>query len=89
MNKFFIILLSMLALTSVNASKLSKFMNDMSAREHARAEKERKQDLNFGDYAFKLKRRFESPQGGSCREYVARSRSNPFRSGSYTICDER
>lgn len=89
MNKAIVIFLSFLVVTSVHASKLSKFFNDMDARENARVERERKEDLNFSDYAFKLDKRYQSPQGDSCREYVARSRSNPFKSGRYIICNGR
>ena len=89
MNKLVVIFLSILVVTSVHASKLSKFLNDMDARENARVERERKEDLNFSDYAFKLDRRFQGSHGDSCREYVARSRSNPFKSGRYIICDGR
>lgn len=89
MNKFFVFILALSCLSFAHASKFSEFFNKMDAREKARKEKEMQQDLNFSDFAFRFDRRFTNDRGDQCREYTARSRSNPYRNGRYVICDER
>lgn len=71
------------------ASKLSKFLNNMEAEDKARQQREWQQDMNFNDFAFRLDRRYTDDHGQQCRDYVFRSRSNPYRHGYYTVCDER
>jgi hypothetical protein len=71
------------------ASKLSKFFKDMDNKERERQEQEWRQDMNFNDFSFRLEKRYVDNQGQRCRDYVFRARSNPFRHGYYTVCDER
>lgn len=71
------------------ASKLSKFFKDMDNKERERQEQELRQDMNFNDFSFRLEKRYVDNQGQRCRDYVFRARSNPFRHGYYTVCDER
>lgn len=71
------------------ASKLSKFLKKMDEEEKERQEREWRQDMNFGDFVFRLDRRYTGEHGQQCRDYKFRSRSNPYRHGYYTVCDER
>ena len=85
---FFIFFLSCL-FSMVHASKLSKFLKDMDRNDRERQEQEWRQDMNFNDLTFRLERRYVDNRGQNCRDYEFRSRSNPFRHGYYTVCDER
>ncbi|MGQ3889174.1 hypothetical protein ACQUW5_09110 [Legionella sp. CNM-1927-20] len=71
------------------ASKLSKYLNKMDAQDRARQEREWQQDMNFNDFAFRLDKRYRDERGQYCRDYIFRARSNPYRHGYYTVCDER
>ncbi|MBN9230731.1 MAG: hypothetical protein BGO90_13785 [Legionella sp. 40-6] len=88
MKKFLFTLLLVL-MSSSQASKLSKYFKDMEKEQNARAAYEWQQDMNFPDMSFRLERRYLDEQGQRCRSYIFRSRSNPFRHGYYTVCDER
>ncbi|WP_454782097.1 hypothetical protein [Legionella sp. WA2022007384] len=88
--KKIILLLLITSIFSVgHASKLSKFLKQMDEEDRARQEREWQQDMNFGDFSFRLDRRYSDDHGQRCRDYKFRSRSNPFRHGYYTVCDER
>lgn len=76
-------------LPTVHASKLSKFLNKMEEKERARQEREWQQDMNFADFAFRLDKRYMDDQGQNCRDYIFRARSNPYRHGYFTVCDDR
>jgi len=84
-----------LAMPCADASKLSHFFKKMDAqeksheaRDKAKKEQEMKEDLNFGDYAYRLDKRFTNDKGFACREYALRSKSNPFKNGRFEVCDE-
>ncbi|WP_133128057.1 hypothetical protein [Legionella nagasakiensis] len=83
-----VLLLGMMCLSTVYGSKLSKYLHKRDEQEKAQQQREWQQDMNFGDFAFRLQRRFVDDRGQRCREYVFRSRSNPYRHGRYIICDE-
>ncbi len=87
--KLIVILSAVLCLTLGHASKLSKYLNKMEANDKARQAQEWQQDMNFGDFAFRLDKRYVDDRGQHCRDYVFRSRSNPYRHGYYSVCDER
>ncbi|WP_133130166.1 hypothetical protein [Legionella yabuuchiae] len=89
MKKLVLLVLAMGLITTTHASKLSDFFNKMEARDKARKEQEIKQDMNFSDFAYKYERRFTNAEGESCREYIFRSRSNPYLHGRHTICNGR
>lgn len=78
------------------ASKLSHHIHKMEERERVREERERsqdadlmRQDMNFPDFSFRSDRKYINDRNERCRDYVFRSRSNPYRHGFYTVCDER
>lgn len=89
MKKMIVLMMASIMMSSVHSSKLSKFFNKMEEKDKARREREWQQDMNFNDHAFRLKRRFTDEHGQSCREYVFRARSNPYRHGQYVVCDSR
>jgi|GEM_PF-5299826 len=89
MKKIISLLLISLCFSVAYGSKLSKYLNKLDAEEKARMQHEWQQDMNFADMSFRLDRRYVRGQGDNCRDYVFRSRSNPYRSGAYTVCDER
>lgn len=89
MKKIAFFFLIMMLLSVGYASKLSKFFNKMEAQEQARQEREWAQDMNFNDFVFRLEKRYTDDQGQQCRDYDFRARSNPYRHGYYTVCDER
>lgn len=83
--------LSLLALfsTTAFASKLSHYLHKQEAKEQAQQEQEIRGDMNFADFNFRLSKRYVNERGERCRDYDARSRSNPYRHSYYTVCDER
>ncbi|WP_454784465.1 hypothetical protein [Legionella sp. WA2024007413] len=88
--KKIILLLIITSFVSVgHTSKLSKFLKQMDEEDRVRQEREWQQDMNFGDFSFRLDKRYTDDHGQRCRDYKFRSRSNPFRHGYYTVCDER
>ena len=88
--KKIILLLLITSIFSVgHASKLSKFLKQMDEEDRVRQEREWQQDMNFGDFSFRLDRRYRDDHGQRCRDYKFRSRSNPYRHGYYTVCEER
>lgn len=89
MKKIVFLLLISCLFSVAHASKLSKFFKDLDKEDRARQEREWQQDMNFGDFSFRLDRRYSDDHGQRCRDYKFRSRSNPFRHGYYTVCDER
>jgi hypothetical protein len=89
MKKLILLLLTVMLFSTGYASKVSKFFNKMDANDRARQEREWQQDMNFPDFAFRLDKRYVDDRGQRCRDYVFRSRSNPYRHGYYTVCDER
>ncbi|ETO92110.1 hypothetical protein [Legionella oakridgensis] len=84
-----VLLLGMMCLSAVYGSQLSKYLHKKDEEEKAQQRREWQQDMNFSDFAFRLQRRFVNDHGQRCREYVFRSRSNPYRHGQYIVCDER
>jgi hypothetical protein len=87
--KYFLFITLTLFLIVGNASKLSKYLNKMDNEERARQEQEWRGDMNFNDFSFRLDKRYTDRRGQRCRDYLFRSRSNPYRHGYYTVCDER
>lgn len=79
----------MLVVYTADASKLSRYLNKVDNEERARQEREWREDMNFADFSFRLDRRYVDNRGQRCRDYVFRSRSNPYRHGFYSVCDER
>lgn len=89
MKKLILILLISSFFSISYASKLSKFFKDMDKQDRERQEQEWRQDMNFNDFSFRLAKRYVDDRGQKCRDYEFRARSNPFRHGYYTICDEQ
>lgn len=89
MKKIALVLLLSICATGVYSSKLSKFMNKMEAQENQRAAQEWQQDMNFADFAFRLQQRYVDNHGQNCRDYEFRGRSNPYKHGYMTVCDDR
>ncbi len=89
MKKIIFILLISSFFSITYASKLSKFFKDMDKKDQERQEQEWRQDMNFNDFTFRLEKRYSDNRGQNCRDYEFRARSNPFRHGYYTVCDER
>ncbi|KTD62261.1 hypothetical protein [Legionella spiritensis] len=90
MQKILIIILSSLVLLSTaKASKLSRYFNKQEEKNRAEQQREVQQDMNFSDFSFRLEKRYTDERGERCRDYVFRSRSNPYRHGYYTVCEER
>lgn len=75
--------------TGTFASKLSHYLHKQEAKDQAQQEQEVRSDMNFADFNFRLSKRYVNERGERCRDYEARSRSNPYRHGYYTVCDER
>lgn len=96
MKKWIVVLMALMMVPIANSSKLSRYMNKMDAQAQAQQQEiqaqqrqEWQQDMNFKDLDFRLDRRYFDDQGQSCRAYVFRARSNPYRHGTYTVCEER
>ncbi|CZG85681.1 TPA: hypothetical protein JBE46_12500 [Legionella pneumophila subsp. pneumophila] len=89
MKKIMVFVLLTVVCSAGFSSKLSKFLNKMDAEQKQRDAQELQQDMNFGDYAFRLKERYVDDRGQRCREYEFRGRSNPYRHGYFTVCDDR
>ncbi|MFJ1267610.1 hypothetical protein ACD661_03445 [Legionella lytica] len=88
MKKLIVLLCLMCFLTVSHASKLSKFFKDLDKEDRARQEREWQKDMNFGDFSFRLDKRYIDDRGQHCRDYKFRARSNPYRHGYYTVCEE-
>lgn len=88
MKKIAVLLILITFVSLGYASKLSKFLNKMEADNRAQEQREWQQDMNFNDFAFRLDRRYIDDQGQNCRDYEFRARSNPYRHGYFTVCDE-
>lgn len=89
MKKILIMAFLALFLTTTYASKLSAYLKKMDERDKAEQQQEWQQDMNFGDFVFRLQKRYTDEGGQRCRDYEFRGRSNPYRHGYYTVCDER
>ncbi|AUB69999.1 TPA: hypothetical protein OX050_002477 [Legionella pneumophila] len=89
MKKIMVFVLLTVVCSAGFPSKLSKFLNKMDAEQKQRDAQEWQQDMNFGDYAFRLKERYVDDRGQRCRDYEFRGRSNPYRHGYFTVCDDR
>lgn len=85
--KIIVILLMSLCISVGYSSKLSKFLNKLDEEQKQRDAREWQQDMNFGDFVFRLQKRYSNERGRHCRDYEFRSRSNPFRHGYYSVCD--
>ncbi len=89
MKKIMMIFLVTLCVNTSYASKLSKYLNKVDADQRAQQAQELRQDMNFNDFAFRLKERYADDHGQHCRDYEFRGRSNPYKHGYFTVCDER
>ena len=89
MKKIILIIFATMFVSVTHGSKLSKFLHNMNEKQRAQQQREWQQDMNFADLDLRLDRRYQGNNGQSCRDYVFRARSNPFRYGRYTVCDER
>lgn len=89
MKKIIVILLMSFFVSTGYSSKLSQFLNKMDENQKRQQAQELQQDMNFSDFAFRLKERYVDKQGQQCRDYEFRGRSNPYKHGYYTVCDER
>lgn len=96
MKKIVVILLVSLCIGTGYASKLSKFLDKMdsdqkqqAAQQRQREAQEMQRDMNFADFAFRLQQRYTDNRGQRCRDYEFRARSNPYKHGYLTVCDER
>lgn len=87
MKKTLFILLVSLCVSAAHASKLSTYLNKREAQENAQLQREFQQDMNFADLSFRLERRFIGERGEQCRDYGFRARSNPYRHGHYSVCN--
>jgi hypothetical protein len=87
MSKSILVVVCTFLLSISHASQLSRFLENAGKEDQARQEREWREDMNFGDFAFRLEKRYVDGRGQNCRDYIFRARSNPFRAGSYTICD--
>ena len=84
-----VLLVSLCVMGTGYASRLSKFLNKMDEEQKQRDAQEWQQDMNFGDFVFRLQKRYSDDHGQRCRDYEFRARSNPYRHGYFTVCDER
>ena len=89
MKKFLFLLAINLCLSVSHASKFSKYLNKVDENDRAQQEREWREDMNFADFSFRLDKRYTDGRGQRCRDYVFRSRTNPYRHGFYSVCDER
>lgn len=89
MKKIIILLIILMSVSTVYGSKFSAYLRKHEAREQSRQTLELQQDMNFKDFVFSFQRRFVNEQGQRCRDYIARSRTNPYRHAQYRVCDER
>lgn len=89
MKRLIILTAIMFMASTVTASKLSHYIDKVNARDRAAQQQETQQDMNFADFSFRLDSRYVSDDGERCRDYSLRSRTNPFKHGTYTVCDER
>jgi hypothetical protein len=89
MKKFLLFLAISLCLSVSHASKFSKYLNKVEENDRAQQEREWREDMNFSDFSFRLDKRYTDARGQRCRDYVFRSRNNPYRHGFYSVCDER
>lgn len=87
--KIIVLLMLLFCVNGAYSSRLSKFLNKMDAEQKQRDAQEWQQDMNFADFVFRLQRRYVDERGEACRDYEFRARSNPYRHGYYTVCDER
>lgn len=63
MKKIIVFVLLTVVCSAGFTSKLSKFLNKMDAEQKQRDAQEWQQDMNFGDYAFRLKERYVDDRG--------------------------
>lgn len=89
MKKIIVILLVSLCVSTGYASKLSKFLNKIDEDQKNQQAQELRQDMSFNDFAFRLKERYVDNHGQHCRDYEFRGRSNPYKHGYFTVCDDR
>lgn len=89
MKKILLLIAVSLCFSVGYASKLSKFFNDADQKDRAMQQQEWQQDMNFADLSFRLEKRYTDGRGQRCRDYVFRSRSNPYRHGFYSVCEDR
>ena len=63
MKKLIVVLFACFLLPIANASKLSKYLNNMDEKEKAANARELKDDMNFSDMSFSLDRRYTNDIG--------------------------
>jgi hypothetical protein len=89
MRKVLVLLLVSLLVSIGHTSKLSQFLNKMDSDQKQKEAQQLQKDMNFADFAFRLQERYVDKHGQHCRDYVFRARSNPYKHGYFTVCDER
>jgi hypothetical protein len=89
MKKIITLIVALMFLSVAHGSKLGKFIHKLQEKQKAQQQREWQQDMNFSDFDFRLDRHYSDDSGQSCRDYVFRARSNPYRHGRYTVCEER
>lgn len=87
MKKISVLLCVFLCVSTGYSSKLSTFLNKVDEDQKRQEAQELQQDMNFGDFSFRLQKRYVDDQGQHCRDYEFRARSNPYRHGYYTVCE--
>ena len=73
--------------STVYASKLSHFFKKQQEKARVERERQRREDLDFSQLQFRLKRSYIADNGDKCRIYEFRSTKNTFKHGKYEVCD--
>ncbi|MFY7698323.1 MAG: hypothetical protein ACOVQX_05880 [Legionella sp.] len=89
MKKITVLSVALLASCITNASQLSKFLHELDAEGRKQQQAEWREDMNFSDLSFRLERRYVDSYGQSCRDYVFRAYSNPYKQGRFQVCERR
>jgi hypothetical protein len=87
MKKTAVLLMGLLCVSMTHASRLSEHFRKANERERIERENAWRQDMNFADFSFRLEKSYIDERGEKCRDYVFRSKSNPYKHGFYTVCD--
>lgn len=83
----YLISITVFMVSAAHASRLSQHMHRVDAEQQAAEQREWQEDMNFSDDMFRLSNRYQNDQGQFCRDYVFRSKSNPYRDGHFVVCD--
>ena len=73
--------------STVYASKLSQFFKKQQEKARFERERQKREDLDFSQLQFRLKRSYIADNGDKCRIYEFRSTKNTFKHGKYEVCD--